>query len=245
VIDQSSSERLAVTSNRDGKIIDIGDLPAVITRVAINASDSLIIPGQFTLARDWKPGTGLEEQRIDQLLAQGTTTVIGIVDLSSAEAIDAIIKPRQMPFNWAFVGDLDTSSRLKGSELVERVAIAAANGLLAVVSKGMDEELWERLNQFGLPLIKPHQIPEQAADSYEDAAKQAWNVATALKQQSRRGHINREYFADLLFFNDVPTASSAQPIDWKNLSRVMVAGETVWENGKRTGSLPGVLLRRI
>ena len=31
----------------------------------------------------------------------------------------------------------------------------------------------------------------------------------------------------------------AQPIDWKKLDRVMVAGETVWENGKRTGGIAG------
>ena len=36
----------------------------------------------------------------------------------------------------------------------------------------------------------------------------------------------------------------SEPIDWKKLVRVMVAGETVWENGKRTGGSPGIFLRR-
>src|SRR3954453_6273034 len=49
VIDQTDSERLAVTSNRDGRIVDIGDLPGVNARTVISGSNSLIIPGQFAL----------------------------------------------------------------------------------------------------------------------------------------------------------------------------------------------------
>jgi hypothetical protein len=52
VIDQTDSERLAVTSNRDGKIVEIGDLPGVNARRTIAGSNSLVIPGQFTLIRD-------------------------------------------------------------------------------------------------------------------------------------------------------------------------------------------------
>jgi hypothetical protein len=33
-------------------------------------------------------------------------------------------------------------------------------------------------------------------------------------------------------------------VDWTKLERVMVAGETVWEHGKRSGCDCGVLLRR-
>jgi hypothetical protein len=245
VIDQTHSERLAVTSSRDGRIIDIGDMPAPTARVAIDASKSLVIPGQMALVRDWKPAATLGDGRIVEFLARGTTTAVGLVDLSAADAIDAIVAPRRLPFNWALVGDLNASSHLTGSELVERVAVAAANGMVAVIGHSMDEELLGRLAQFGLPLMMPNQFPEGSAASYQNAARQTWSVATALRQQSRRGRINREYFADVLFFDGVPAASSKQAIDWKKLSRVMVAGETVWENGKPTGALPGVFLRRI
>ncbi|MEX0611973.1 MAG: hypothetical protein WD229_07620, partial [Pirellulales bacterium] len=244
VIDQTHSDRLAVTPNGDGKIVDIGDLPSVPARLTISATSSLVIPGQFTLANDWKPGTAFDDRRTAQLLAQGTTTVIGVVDLSDRDAIDAIATPQKLPFNWAFIGNVDALGRLKDSERIERLAIAAASGLLAVVSEGADETLWRHVNHFGLPLIKPIQLPEQRAGSYQDAATHVWTIANALKQQSRRGRINREYIADLLFFDDVPTANSMQPIDWKKLKLVMVAGETVWENGKRAGSTPGVWLRR-
>jgi hypothetical protein len=244
VIDQTHSDRLAVTSNRDGKIVDIGDLPSVPARLTIGAASSLVIPGQFTLAPDWKPGTALDDRRISELLAQGTTTLVAVVELSDREAVEAIGAPQNLPFNWAFVGSADALGGLKGSELVERIAIAAANGLVAVVSKGTDETLWRHVNQFGLRLIKPMQLPQQVAGSYQDAAKLAWDIAHALQQQSRRGRINREYVADLLFFDDVPTADTTQPIDWKKLKRVMVAGETVWNASRRTGPDCGIQLRR-
>jgi Zinc carboxypeptidase len=244
VIDQTPTERLAVTSNRDGKIVDIGDLPAPSARQTIGANNSLVIPGQFTLVRDWKPGTSFDERRIDELLAHGTTTVLSVVELGNRDAIEAIATPLTLPFNWAFVGNADTLRQLDHSEVVERIAIASASGIIAVVSNGTDETLWKTIHQFGLPLIRSNQLPEKLAVSYQDAAKQAWSIATALKQQSRRGRINREYVADLLFFNDASDQSASEPIVWKRLARVMVAGETVWENGKRTGGLPGVFLRR-
>jgi hypothetical protein len=244
VIDQTDSERLAVTSNRDGKIVDIGDLPSVSARLTINASSSLVIPGQFALVRDWKPGTVFDEQRVAELLARGTTTVLGVVDLGNRDATEAIAKPQSLPFNWAFVGNADTLNPLKSGAAVEHLAIAATSGILGVVSQGTDEELWKVIHQFGLPLIKMDQLPEKAAESYQDAARQAWGSANSLKQQSRRGRVNRDYFADLLFFNDASNHKADQAMDWKKLARVMVAGETVWENGSRVGGTPGTFLRR-
>ncbi len=244
VIDQSHSTRLAVTQNRDGRIIEIGDLPSVSARLTINASDSLILPGQITLVRDWKPGEKLDERRIEQLLAQGTTTIIGVVNLADREALDAVETPQSLPFNWSIVGDADNVGSLTGSELVEHIALGAAKGLLAVIADGTDESLWRHVNQFGLALLKPNQLIANPADNYRDAAKQCWNVATALKLQSRRGRIDRDYAADFQFFALPQPAEAASELEWSKLDRVMVAGETVWENGKRTSANPGVQLRR-
>jgi hypothetical protein len=244
VIDQTHSARLALTDRRDGKITDVGDLSRVDARLTVDAGDSLVIPGQFTLAEDWRPTAALDERRIDELLAQGTTTVLGVVDLGASDSVDALAAPRSLPFNWGFIGEAAALGRLRGSELAERVAIAAANGLLAVVTNGTDETLWRRANQFGLPLIKPSQLSRQAAGSYHDATREASSAASALNQQSRRGRAGREYFADLLIFDGAVVGDSTQPIDWKKLSRVMVSGEVVWENGKRSGRAPGTLLRR-
>jgi hypothetical protein len=243
VVDQTHSERLAVTPKRDGRIVDLGDLPAVAARRVIGAASSLLIPGQFTLVGDWKPGTPLDERRVAELLARGTTTAIAVIDLADREAVEALPTPQNLPFNWAFVGNADRAG-LAGSALVERIAVAASNGLVAVVSSGTDETLWRHVHQFGLPLIKPAQLPAAAATTFQNAAAQAWNTASALKFHARRGRINREYFADLLFFHAVPLGDAAQPIEWKNLRRVMVAGETVWLDGRPAGPNCGIQLVR-
>jgi hypothetical protein len=237
--------RLAVTSSRDGRIVDLGDIPPTPARLTINASDALIVPGQITLVGDWTPGTKLDDRQIDKLLANGTTTAVCSFDLSDRDAIDAMTTPMTMPLNWAFVGNADSVTSLKGGELVERLAVAAANGMLGVIASGTDETLWRTVNQLGLPLLKSNQIPPSAPSNFRDAASQCWNAATALEQQSRRGRINREYFADLLFFVNPQPMGAADAIDWKNLNRVMIAGETVWENGKRTGQNCGIPLRRL
>ena len=244
VIDQTQSERLAVTPIRDGKIVDIGDLPAPSARQSIGASNSLLVPGQFSLVRDWKPGATFDERRISELLAHGTTTVLGVVDLGNRGDIEALTTPQTLPFNWGFIGDADTLGRVERGEIVERIAMASANGLVAVVSNGTDETLWKIVHQFGLPLIRTNQLPEQLVTSHQDAAKQAWNVASALDLHVRRGRISRDYFADFLFFDDAAQHIANKPIDWKKLARVMVAGVIVWENGRCLSGSPGVCLRR-
>jgi hypothetical protein len=241
---QSHLGRLAVTPNRDGKIIEVGDLPPAPARLTINADDMLILPGQLQLVGDWKPGTTLDDKRIDQLLAQGTTTVVGVVNLADRDAIEVMMSPRKLPLNWAYVGSVDHAASLKTGELFERIAVAAANGMLAIITNTADETLWRYVSQLGLALLKPDQLPARPATTYSEAAKQSWNTATALKLQTRRGRINRDYLADLLFFA-VPGATAAEAVDWKQLERVMVAGETVWEHGKRTDQTCGVQLRRV
>jgi hypothetical protein len=244
VVDQPHSERLAPATGRDGRISDIGDLAAVPARLTIHAADALVVPGQFTLVGDWQPGATLEERRVAELLAQGTTTAVGVANLAERDALEALAAPQNLPFHWTFVGRASDLGRLRGSELVERIAIAAANGLAAVITNGADETLWRHVSQFGLPLIKLSQLAERSARSYHDAAKRSWNAASALKQQTQRGRVNRGYLADLLFFDGVPASDAMQPVDWQKLTRVMVAGETVWENGKRGDASPGVFLQR-
>jgi hypothetical protein len=244
LIDQTHSSRLWEAHDRDGKVIDFGDLPPVPAMLTINASDSLILPGRFSFVRDWRPGTPLNERHIDQLLSLGNTTAICAVNLDDCEAVDAMTAPLSMPLNWAFVGNADGTDKLNGTELLERLAIAANNGMLAVISRGTDETLWRYVNSIGLTLLKPSQLTTNTAVTYQEAAKQSWATTTALNLQARRGQINRDYLADFLFFTMSQPAQAAGTIDWKQLNRVMVAGETVWEHGKRTGCDCGIQLQR-
>lgn len=76
-----------------------------------------------------------------------------------------------------------------------------------------------------------------AANSFAEIAAESWREAQRLGLGAGRGKIRRDYFADVAFFdanggNDVPTAR-----------RVVVAGETVWIDGKRTGKNAGTFLR--
>jgi hypothetical protein len=244
LIDQTHSAKLWMTDRRDGKIIDLGDVPPAPAFVTINAADSVVLPGQFTPVKDWKPGTPLSDKQLAELLAKGTTTAIGVVDLADRRAIEAMAKPIASPINWAYVGNADTMDKLSGPELLEHFAIAANNGLLAVVSNGTDETLWRYVAEFGLTLLKPSQLGATPAGTLADAALQSWSAANSLKLQARRGHINRDCLADLLFVTTNESPKANTPLDWNGLSRVMVAGETVWENGKRTGCNCGIQLRR-
>lgn len=244
LINQTHSSRLWVTNHRDGKIIDFGDVPPAPAAVTINADNSLLLPGQFTLVADWKPGIQLSEQQINNLLAHGTTTVIGLVNLADQAAIEAMTKPLSLPFNWAYVGDADHMDDLSGTELLERIALAATHGILAVVSVGTDETLWRYVTNFNLSLLKPNPLAASPATTFEAAARQSWATANALKLGALRGHINRDCIADLAFVTAPNPVDVAAPLDWSKLNRVMVAGETVWEHGKRTGPPCGIQLRR-
>jgi hypothetical protein len=116
--------------------------------------------------------------------------------------------------------------------------------LYSAISRGTDETLWRYVNSIGLTLLKPSQLTTNTAVTYQEAAKQSWATTTALNLQARRGQINRDYLADFLFFTMSQPAQAAGTIDWKQLNRVMVAGETVWEHGKRTGCDCGIQLQR-
>jgi hypothetical protein len=232
-----------MTQQRYGKIIDIGDLPPAPAALTINAGDSLILPGQFSVVSEWKPSSKLSDRQIDDLLSRGTTAAVCMVNLADREAVDAMAAPQTMPINWAFVGDADRQDNLSGTELLERLAAAARHGMLAVVSAGADETLGRYISELGLALLKPNQLPSSPPGSFRDAATQSWATANALTLQSRRGQINRDYVADLLFVRAAQPVEPAGAIDWKQLHRVMVAGETVWEHGKRTGCDCGIQLR--
>jgi hypothetical protein len=243
VVDQILSERLSATPGRNGKIVELGDLPADHRRAVVDASNSLIIPGQLTLVPDWKPKTQLAESQIAELLARGTTTALGVVDLLDRDAIESASSPQSLPFNWGFLANADGLAKLQPMEAIEHLSHASTSGILGIVTSGIDEEIWRSIHLFGLPLIPMSQFSQPNESTYLDLAATPWKLASALKLQANRARINRDYFADLLFF-DAANPKTSETVDWKKLSRLMVAGESVWENGKRLGGSPGTLLRR-
>lgn len=244
-IEQSHGQRIALTSRRDGKLADLGDLSTTAAKLMIDAEGCLILPGRITVLDDWNPATPLDDRLLDSLLAFGATTAVGTLDLADRDALEAIGRADELPLNWGFVGRLNAISALPRAEWCERLAVAASRGMLAVVGQPADESLWHYLDALGLPLLKPDQLAAQklVAGSYRELTQQAAMTAKLLNVHNRRGRVARDYFADLQVFDLGGQFDGEQTIDWRRLSRVIVSGETVWNAARRSIAKPGVLLR--
>ena len=245
-IDQSHGNRLAISAKRDGRIVDVGDLGTTGGKVTMDASGCLVLPGRIAFAKDWAPMSQLSDDELDALLATGATTVIGSVELADRDAIEAVGRDRDLPINWGFVARFTSARTLPPVALIEHVALAAANGVLAVVGEHADESFWQQLDHWGVPLLQANQLPASNAvgGSYRELAHQNANAHKLLNLPGSRGKVARGSLADLQFFRLGSRINDADAVAWQKLTRVLVAGETVWENGRRTGSTPGVFLGR-
>jgi Zinc carboxypeptidase len=244
-IDHSHGNRLALTAKRDGKIVEIGDLSTTAEKLAIDAADCLILPGRAAFLPDWTSQSDFSDSHLPSLMSHGVTSVVGTVNLADDDAIAAISTARQLPINWGFVGRLDTARTLVGPRLVEQVALAAHRGLLAVIGYHADETVWQLLDRFGLPLLQSNQLPAiESTNSYRTLAQEAHGVHKLLGLGASRGWIGHGCFADLQLFELGGDLHSLPALDWRSLKRLIVAGESVWENGRRIGGMPGVLMRR-
>ncbi len=244
-IEQSRTERLGGGTKSDGRIIEIGDLSTLSAKQHVDGTGWIILPGQLAFLESWAPGGSISDKQLDLLLAKGVTTIIGCVDLASREAIDAIATPAILPINWAFVGRIDKASSLPTAELVEHAAAAANRGLVAIVTDRADEKMWHQLDRIGLPLIQPSKLKDTLPNgSYCDISEQSAKRYSTLDLPGKRGKIGRGVSADLAIFKVGNKVDEKQAPDWKQLKRVVVAGETVWDDNQRGDSNPGVFLRR-
>lgn len=244
-ISQSSSERLGGQPKSDGKIVEIGDLSTMSARVTVDAANWLILPGQFAFLHDWSAENDLSPQQLDSLLARGVTTAIGCVDLAKRESIEAITTDRKLPLNWGFVGVVDKALKLPPAELVEHVAAAVHRGILAVATDRANEELWQQFSNIGAQLLPLGKFTSaQESRSYREQSEQTAKQFQLVNLAADRGWVGRDAFADFAIFNVAGKAKEAAAVDWKRLDRVIVAGEAVWQNGKRTSAMPGTFLRR-
>ncbi len=245
MINQSPGDRLDLTSQRDGRIVDVGDLERERGRLTIDAGSSLVLPGRIVFAKNLSPVTAANSPVFDGPLAAGATTIIGSIDVTDRAAIDSLSNIGRLPVNVGFVASMEDVRALSPGELIERVLAAVSRGVLAVVGDRVDASVRQYCDWFSVPVLRPEQLAmPMLAASYAELAAETWNLCERLDLSADRGHIGRNSFADLIFFAIDAPADAARRPDWQRLQRVMVSGETVWENGKRTGSNPGVLLRR-
>jgi hypothetical protein len=245
-VNHSQGQRLARQPTADGKIVDIGDLGLSPGKVTIEAPGSLILPGGISVLSDWHPGSPLEPGRIDALLAAGTTTAIVVVDINDRDAVESLTSRKNLPFNRGFVARLDPKTPLPGSQLIEHIGFAISRGVLAVIGDQLDESSSRFLRWFGVPLVRREEFPPRPATTptYEELAKGNSKLHQLLGLDSHRGGVRRDFFADLQLFDLDSNVDLPGRVDWRRLKHVVVAGETVWVDGKRTGSSPGKFLRR-
>ncbi len=243
-ISQSRSERLGGNAKSDGKIVEIGDLSTLSARTNIDATSWLILPGQLAFLDDWSAEQPLATERVNALLSRGVTAVIGSIDLANRAAIDAIAETRELPVNWGFVGRLEKIAGISPAQLVENVAVAVNRGLLAIATDRANEEVWQQFTDLGAAMVQLTKLTDSSAPaSYRELANHAAMLFLLLGLVSR-GAVGRDSCADLAIFKAAQDADAESALDWRGLERVLVAGETIWQNGKRTGGSPGILLRR-
>src|SRR4029078_12520546 len=107
-----------------------------------------------------------------------------------------------------------------------------------------DEKLWHQLDGMGLPLVKSSKLKDASpSSSYWDLAEQTAKLFTTLNLPGKRGNVGRSVSADLAIFKVGNKVDEKQKADWKQLKRVVVEGEAVWEDNERGNSNPGVFLR--
>jgi hypothetical protein len=244
-INRTRGERLNAASTREGRIAEVGDLERVRGKVAIDAGGLLVVPGRIVFIDDFGPGRVAESAVIDQQLAAGVTTLIGAVDVADREAIDAIAHVGRAPLNIGFVGRLGDTPAASPGELVERVLAAVSRGVLAIVGDRVDGLVRQYCDWFGVPILRSDQLRSATnASMYSELAFETWQMCARLNLPIERGRLGRDCVADLAFFDPGRRVDAGQLVDFTRLSRVMVSGETAWENGKSTGGTAGMLLRR-
>jgi hypothetical protein len=245
-IEHSRTERLSGRAKSDGRVVEIGDLSVLSAKAHVDAKGWLILPGQLAFLDEWSPRTSLPQEVIGSLLKKGVTTAIGFVDLEKESGEESIGEAGEMPFNFGFIGRIEKTSLLARAEIFERLAAAANQGILAVASERADEEVWQQLNRLGLPLLQLGQLlaATPSGASYSELVQHTSKFYKLLKLQAKRGRVGRDSAADLAVFDLHGNVDAKAPVDWNRLARVLVAGETVWENGKRVGGSPGIFLRR-
>jgi predicted deacylase len=245
-VDHSHGSRLAITPNHDGKIVDIGDLSTSAGKITIDAAGCVVLPGRAAFLADWSPNIKFTDAQLESFLSHGVTSVIGALDLADGGAIKEMSTQRQLPINWGFVGRLESARSLARPQLAEHLAMAADRGLLNIVGNRADESLWQQLDHFGLPLLQANRLPpfDATAAGYRELVEQIDGVHKILGLGASRGRVARGCFADFQLFVLGAHQSPLPGPDWRQLKSVVVAGETVWENGKRVGGAPGVLLKR-
>ena len=241
-INYANGNRLTQAKLVDGKMTDVGDLSLLGATQTISASNHLIMPGRLAFMEDWTM-VPPEEALFDFLLAAGVTTVIGLVRPTDRKTIDWVDRIKAMPMNWGFAVR-HVPDAADATELNNLIPYAVTRGALAIMSSNFSVDDRQALSWMGVPLFEYRQRPRflRRVGTDVEIAKETWRAHQLFGLDNRRRRIGRDFVADLHVV-DTAVAVETEPNTGSQVKRVLVAGETVWENGKRTGNNPGIFLR--
>jgi N-acyl-D-aspartate/D-glutamate deacylase len=239
-VNYAQGNRLAKAKQPDGKITEVGDLSVLGAKQTISAANCVVLPGRIALLEDGMLGRSLYTDFLDSILSAGVTTVVGIVPADDRAEIERITSKANLPVNWGFVVRANSGSTPRAA-VFEQLSFAASQGALAIIADRFEPSTREELASLSIPLVKLDKLP-MSGKKMVDLARQSRETFDVLGLNTQRGRIRRDFFADLQLI-DENSQSDRPPYVPYCVRRLLVAGETVWENGKRTGSNPGVFLR--
>ena len=149
-----------VTTSRDGKIVDIGDLPARRRRLTIDASNSLCFPGNSRSFAIGSRERAFDEQTNRRAAGSGNDDR----DLASSTWPIAMRSKRwrsrnRCRINWAFVGNADDVGQAEAAASSSSASPSRPptacwpSSATAPMKRCGDTSI-----EFGLPLLKPNQL---------------------------------------------------------------------------------------
>jgi len=199
-------------TQQTGVIEEIGDLSVTTGKSVLEGQELICLPGRIVHVPEITPLALPDLTAIQQWLAEGVTTLVGRLDISQPEELDALNrlnKQFSLPINLAFVAAVTGGQGGWFDQLPERVVEALSGGILGFVAGNVvDEEAGclERLNLSG------------------------------------RGAIGLEMAADVVLLRKKTNNTSLQTIDWADLRSVLVGGNVVFDQGKLIDRPAGTLL---
>ena len=225
-----------------GTITDLGDLHVTSGKQLTDAANLICLPGRIVWMPSVSPDLLPNAELVEQLLAQGVTTVLGMIDLKNTDAnsLETVHDSYCSPINLGFLARVADSS----PEVLERLVHGISHGILGVLADDLPPEVKLYLSLFNFPTVAQSDLPafSEEPNSAADCALKTQQCAKLLGREDR-GTIRLGAIADLLLYHNDSDSHDQSPLSNSDLHRVIVAGNVVFEEGKRTDIASGVLLR--
>ena len=230
------------STGREGTIVDLGDLHVTNGKTLTDGSELTCFPGRIAWLSEVSPCRLPEWPTIEALFNTGVTTVLGQIDLATAEELEAFLELRNqltLPVNIGFLARLPRWS----DEIRERLLYSISQGVLGIVDENVPTEAKHYLQWFDVPLVKEEEMQASAGEfaTLHQCAQQTHKIAELLGLADR-GAIRLGSAADLVLVKSPATLGTAEAFTESNLQQVVVGGNVVFDRGKVTDSVPGALL---